>query len=148
MAEAEIELPLRIVMVDPVPGAVIAMQTGKDRLIQPVSAGPDALIFDLMVRVSGSLADGAPRLLGAEVQGPPTGRFVYLNSGAYAGDTRRTDGRRTKVPLGGIDWQMIRTLAPGRRLEARIGGRDKKGGVACATVPLLTPGWRSVAGHF
>ena len=145
MADADIELPLRIVMVDPVPGAVIAMQTGKDRLIQPVSAGPDAVVFDLTARVSGSLADGAPRLLGPEVQGPPTGRFVYLNSGAYAGDPRAAEGRRTKVPLSGIDWAMIRALGPRQRLEARIAGRDKKGGVDCATVPLLAPGWRALA---
>ena len=139
------ELPLRIVMERPPAGAVIALQrgaTGKAMLVAPVSVSQDALVFDFAVTVSGAGADGGPRLLGPCVQGPPGGRFVYLNSGTYAGAPGRSGGRRAKVPLGGISWALIEALPAGGRLEAHIAGTARDGGVACASVPLLPPGWR------
>ena len=68
------ELPLRVVMDDPVAGAAIALQcgaSGKARLVLPVQASTEALAFDLSVTVDGALPDGSPRLLGPFVQGPP-----------------------------------------------------------------------------
>ena len=140
------ELPLRIVMERPPAGAVIALQrgaTGKAMLVAPVSVSQDALVFDFAVTVSGAGADGGPRLLGPCVQGPPGGRFVYLNSGTYAGAPGRSGGRRAKVPLGGIGWALIEALPAGGRLVAHIAGTARDGGVACASVPLLPPGWRA-----
>jgi hypothetical protein len=144
--DGKFELPLRIVMERPPAGAVVALQrgaSGKAELVVPVSASPEALVFDFTVTVNGTGADGGPRLLGACVQGPPGGRFVYLNSGAYAGVPGATGGRRTKVPLGGISRALIEDLPEGGRLEAHIAGTARDGGVACASVPLLPPGWRT-----
>lgn len=139
------ELPLRIVMERPPAGAVVALQrgaSGKAELVAPVSASPEALVFEFAVTVKGAGSDGGPRLLGACVQGPTDGRFVYLNSGAYAGAPGATGGRRAKVPLAGISWALIEASSSGGRLEAHIAGTARDGGVACASVPLLPPGWR------
>jgi hypothetical protein len=140
------ELPLRIVMEQPPAGAVVALQrgaTGNAVLVRPVSSSPEALVFEFAVTVSGAGTDGGPRLLGACVQGPPGGRFVYLNSAAYAGVPGATGGRRAKVPLGGISWALIEALPASGRLEAHIAGTARDGGVACASVALLPPGWRA-----
>jgi hypothetical protein len=144
--DGKFELPLRIVVERPPAGAVIALQrgaSGKAELVGPVSASPEAFVFEFAVTVNGAGANGGPRLLGACVQGPPDGRFVYLNSGAYAGWPGATGGRRAKVPLGGLSWALIEALPAGGRLEAHIAGTARDGGVACASVPLLSPGWRA-----
>lgn len=138
-------LPLRIVIDQPMPGVAIALRRGsgaKFDLVGPVLASVEALVFDLDIMVDGSIATGGPRLLGSFVQGPPTARFVYLNVGAMAGQPGSPWQRRTKVPLGGISWQSIEQLAPGDRLTAHIASRARDGGPACATVPILPPGWR------
>lgn len=138
------ELPMRIVAVDPVPGLVIVLQKGQAariELIPPTSQSEDAVVFDVEVTVDGRLADGRPRLLGPVVQGPPKARFIYLAVGTYAGQTASQWGGRVKVPLSSLSWDQVETLAPGRRLVARIAGRSPKGGPALASVPLLAPGW-------
>jgi hypothetical protein len=78
------------------------------------------------------------------VQGPPGGRFVYVNVGTYAAQPDSPWGRRAKVPLGGItDALLDAALAsPGAVLEAAFAGRGRDGGPSCATVPLLGGGWR------
>jgi len=45
------------------------------------------------------------------------------------------------VPLGGISQELVEALRGGGRLEARIAGRGRDGSPACASVPLLVPGW-------
>jgi hypothetical protein len=144
MADAMI-LPVRIEVADPVPAVRIALQRGAtataDRL-PPAFASPDRIAFDLDVRIEGSLADGRPRLLGPFVQGPPAARFVYLCVGQAAGQFNCEWNRRIKVPLNGISWDLARTAGPGGRLAARIAGRGRDGSPACASVPLLAPGWR------
>lgn len=47
-----------------------------------------------------------------------------------------------KVPLAGLGWDLIEAAGPGVRLTADIASRGHDGTPACATVPLLTPGWR------
>jgi hypothetical protein len=146
MPDAPAELPLRIVVVGPLAGVRMALQRGKAELVEPASAWPDALVFDFSVRVAPVEAGQPPRLLGPMVQGPPQGRFVYVNSGTLAGQAGSSWTRRAKVPLSGIDWVMIRALEPGQRLQARIAGVERRGGPCCASVPLLDGGWRPVSG--
>jgi hypothetical protein len=144
MGAERFELPIRIVVEDPVPGLAIALQqgkAGKATLVSPSSRSADAVVFDLEVTVDGRLADGRPRLLGPCVQGPPEARFVYLPLGRYAGQAASEWAGRVKVPLGDIDWDQIEALAPGARLAARIPGRSPKGGPALASMRLLPPGW-------
>jgi hypothetical protein len=148
MAEPMIELPLRIVMLAPPQGVAIAMQrgaTGKGDLVQPAAVSAEGLVFEFGVRADLSAADKPPRLLGPFVQGPPETRFVYINSGRYAGEEHPVWGRRAKVPLKGLTRELILGRVAGERLEARIAGRSRDGGPACASVPLLAPGWTARA---
>lgn len=144
------ELPLRVVVEEPVPGVAVAMQCGGPHnvtLVRPVQDSAEALVFDFEVAVEGTIADGRPRLLGPFVQGPPNGRFVYLTIGVAAGQFDSPWRRRTKIPLGGLTLAMIEGLPPGRRLAAHIAGKARDGSPACASVPLLAPGWRVEAGR-
>ena len=143
MRSGRFELPLRIVVVDPFPGAALTLQRGKTELVAPAEASAQAVSFELEITVDGALPDGRPRLLGPYVQGPPAERFAYLGVGRMAGDPGSEWSGRIKVPLGGIGWPTIEALAPGARLEGRISGQGKRGGPALATVPLLPPGWKS-----
>jgi len=138
-------LPLRIVIDQPLPGVAIALHRGNGatfELVGPAEASADALAFDLDIVVDGSAATGGPRLLGPFVQGPPAARFVYLNVGTMAGQIGSPWQRRVKVPLGGITWPMIAALPTGGRLAAHIASKGRDGTPACATVPILPPGWR------
>jgi hypothetical protein len=138
------ELPIRIVVEDPIPSLALALQrgqAGKAELEPPASRSADVVVFDLEVTVAGRLPDGRPRLLGPCVQGPPQARFVYLGVGLYAGQPDAQWNGRVKVPLGDLAWDQIEALAPGQRLTARIPGRSPKGGPALAGLRLLAPGW-------
>ncbi|WP_296615223.1 DUF5990 family protein [Sphingomonas sp.] len=137
-------LPLRIVVERPVPGVALALRRGasaKATLVGPVHVSTDAHVFDFEVTLHGSNDAGGPRLLGPFVQGPPAARFVYITIGASAGQIGSPWQRRAKVPLGAIDWQSIEAMAPGGRLTAHIAGTARDGSPACATVPILPPGW-------
>jgi hypothetical protein len=72
-------------------------------------------------------------LRGPFVQGPPTGRFLYLDIGTLAGQLDSPWTRRLKVPLTGLtgDHAAYQTAIPGQ-------ARD--GGPTCAT-PKPFAGW-------
>src|ERR1700761_2520459 len=144
MPSERFDLPLRIVVTDPVPGLAIALQRGKGAkatLVPPANRSAEAVAFDLEVTVDGRLTDGRPRLLGAYVQGPPAARVVYLSVGRYAGQADSEWAGRVKAPLGGIGWPMVEARPPGARLVAHITGPSPKGGPALASMQLLPPGW-------
>ena len=138
----EQELPLRITVVHPPNGVTFRLQRGKDGLAPATQTSEERLSFDFKVRL-GKRPDGMPNFLGAFAQGPPAGRFVYVNSGTSAGQIGSCWTRRAKVPLTGITWELIEQVLsnPNAVLEARIAGTARDGGPACATVPLLAGGW-------
>ena len=90
----EREIPLRITLVRPPRDVVFCLQRGKAEIVSPVRATGDDLSFELSVRVRDGRADGSPNFLGPFTQGPPDGRFVYVNSGTSA-------GRRAPAGRGG-----------------------------------------------
>jgi hypothetical protein len=144
MRTERFDLPLRIVVEEPVRGLTLALQrgqAGKAALLPPASTSTAATAFELEVTVDGSLPDGRPRLLGPFVQGPPDARFVYLAVGKRAGQAASPWDGRVKVPLGGLGWDQIEELPPKGRLVARIAGQSPKGGPALASVRLLPRGW-------
>ncbi len=144
MRPERFELPLRILVDDPIPGLALALQRGRAgaaKLVPPASRSAEAVVFDLEAIVEGGLPDGRPRLLGPCVQGPPDARFVYLCVGVMAGQADSPWSGRVKVPLGGLGWDMIEARPPGARLVARIPSRSPRGGPALASVRLLPPGW-------
>ncbi len=130
-------LPLRITVKRPPRGVTFCVQGKPGEYLSQTRSTDADLVFDIEVRAAGE----PPRLLGAVVQGPPAGRFVYICSGTYAGESNACSGRRAKVPLVGITPALIAKQKPGMRLAAEIQGTARDGGPACATVPLLGPGW-------
>jgi hypothetical protein len=99
-----------------------------------------SITFEFAVRI-GKRAGGEPNFLGPFAQGPPAGRFVYVNSGTLAGQSDSVWTRRAKVPLTAITWSLIqRALSTGAVLETSIAGTGRDGGPACGTVPLR-PAW-------
>ncbi|HEX2079907.1 MAG TPA: DUF5990 family protein [Longimicrobium sp.] len=145
-AKEEREITLRVVVLDPPEGVAWRMQAGRDELVDPVSAAKGKLVFHAAVRVGGRLADGGPNFLGSFAHGRPDDRFLYVNSGTYAGQADSCWSRRAKVRLGGIGWPLVeQALAdPDTVLEARFVGTGKDGGPACAGIQLLDGGWRAV----
>ena len=134
----DVEQQLRIVVLNPPPGVTFALQRGKNELVPPSHSSGKELVFDLTVRVRD---EEQPNFLGPFAQGPRAARFVYINSGTYAGQTNTPWSRRAKIHLSGITWPLIRH-AKGAPLEARFAGTGRDGGPACATVPLLDGGWK------
>jgi hypothetical protein len=140
------ELALRIVVERPLRGVAYRVQRGRHELLAPAEEPADALVFDFAVRAGAPRADGTPNLLGAYAQGRPDDRFVYVNTGTYAGHVSGAWSRRAKVRLAGISAELAdRALAsPGAVLQARIEGVGRDGGPACASVALLDGGWMLV----
>lgn len=140
-------ITLRLVVRNPVPGVTLRVQRGRDALVPPVAAAPGAVIFEFPVEVT-VRADGGVTLRGREVQGPPTGRFVYVNAGTYAGQPDAAYGRRAKVPLTALGADLIAAALAraGAVVVAEIEGRARDGGPAAATQPLLGAGWHLAEG--
>lgn len=142
----KIEVPLRAVLEAPPEGVRWALQRSKgdlSDLAAPTTMSSERITFEFTVQAE-LTAEGGVRLTGPAVQGPPTARFFYLNTGIYAADPGQAMGRRAKFGLSGLAWTLINSLKPGQRLEARIAGKAKDGGAACATVPILPPGWTAI----
>lgn len=137
-------LPLRITLINPPPGVQFCLQQGKDELVPPSSDSGENISFDFTVNIANDRTGGPPNFRGPFVQGPPAGRFIYINSGTYAGKTDSCWSRRAKVPLLGISWELIEEALSKSSavLEARIAGTAGDGGPACATVRLLDGGWK------
>ena len=134
-----------MVVVEPLPGVRLCVQSGKGALLPPVAVNDEEMRFDVRIRFVA--AGGVVTARGPAVQGPPKARFVYINAGSSAGQPGSCWVRRAKVSLMAIDHAMLAELAavPGAALEARVHGRARDGGPLCASVPLLDGGWRVVA---
>lgn len=137
-------LTFRITVVDPPEGVTLRLQEGKHGLLPPAHSSQHNLSFDFQLRVVGDPGSGEPNFRGAFAQGSPATRFVYVNSGTCAGQFDSCWTRRAKVPLATATWELVEQVGatPDVLLEARIAGKAKDGGPACATVPLLDGGWR------
>ena len=140
------EVPLRVTIVRPPANVDFRLQRGRTELVPPTRVTAVAIRFDFALRLGPSRKSNRPNLVGALAQGPPAGRFVYVNSGLRAGQQGSCWDRRAKVPLEGITAALIQAaLAAGDLvIEARIEGTARDGGPACATVALLDDGWRLV----
>jgi hypothetical protein len=144
----ERELTFRIVLEKPPAGVDFALQKGRGgtyETIQKQRSGDGDLRFEFSARAKAAIAGEAPNLLGPFVQGPPDGRFVYLDIGAYAGQTGTSWGRRLKIPLSGITTEVVSQLAGHAEavLETHVPGTGRDGGPNCGTVKPFG-GWKLV----
>lgn len=142
----EHEIALRIVVVKPPPDVDFGLQKGKGAHYEPVqvqTSGAKDLVFEFTVGIKPRGESTMPIFLGAFVQGPPEGRFVYLDIGTSAGQIDSAWSRRLKIPLSGITWTMIDQLSadPHLILETRVPGTGKDGGPTCGTVKPFD-GWK------
>lgn len=133
-----IRLHLTLIVECPVEAVAYALQRGRDQLdsVQIALGGP--LRFDFQVEQRPTPTE-AFDLRGAHVQGPRGGRFVYINTGTYAGQAGSCWSRRAKIPLAGIP-----PSSDGTRFQARFSGTAGDGGPACASVRLLDGAWVEV----
>jgi Family of unknown function (DUF5990) len=143
-SKLETEVRLRIVLVAPPPNVVFGVQEGKGNDYATIhkQRSKDAdLTFEFTVPVKDNRDDGLLNFHGPLVQGPPTGRFIYIDIGKYAGQIDSCWERRIKVPLSGITWDMLQKASTTSLLEARLPGKGKDGGPSCATVKPIE-GWK------
>lgn len=136
------EVHIRLVLVDPPPGVDFGIQKGSGNDYESMSVQrrkSGDISFDFSLTVADNRKDGAPNFLGPFAQGPPAGRFIYVDVGTYTGQKGTPWSRRMKIPLQGITWPLIRKAMskPGNMLSARVPGTGKDGGPSCATVRLL-----------
>lgn len=133
-------ITLRLRIEDPVPGVAYSLQDKKSQPVAPVIADHRPVSFDVPVR----LADG-PKFYGDFVRSEgPDRRFVHIAIGGQAGQDDCEWNRRVKVDIHRLPADLLEKALNGQVLEARLPGRDKDGGPACATL-LPIGGWRAVA---
>ena len=138
-----LQIPIRLIVSEPLDGVSMQVQRGRNELLAPKIVTREELSFDFEVRVN--LEAGAPNFLGPFAQGPKDARFIYLNSGSYAGQSDTGWNRRAKISLMNVTADQVKQVlsSPGSRLEITIQGRCTDGGPICASVkPHATTGWK------
>lgn len=142
------ELQIILVVVQPPPGVLFAVQRGRDELLPPYASTAGSLSFALTVRLGPTRADRSFNFLGPYAQGTPDDRFVYVNSGVRAGQADTSWERRAKIKLAGIPRELVEAAAgvPHCAVEARIRGTMRDGGPVCASVAPPAIAWQLVNG--
>jgi hypothetical protein len=143
----ERDLTLRIILEHPPAGVDFGLQKGKGskyETVQIQQAGPTYIKFECSVILRNN-SKSSPDFFGEFVQGPPDGRFIYLDIGTYAGQKNTDFSRRLKIPLHTIDKETINHLLMNKDvlLEAKVAGTGKDGGPNCGTVKPFY-GWEIV----
>ena len=127
------QIPVRIIVLRPLPGVEMMVQRGRDELLRPNSKSAEELVFDFELTVD--TTDARPNFLGKYAQGPKDARFVYVNSGTYA-DQHSCFGRRAKISLMNITGEQIQSVVSktGMFLQTEFEGIGRDGGPTCASV--------------
>lgn len=79
-------------------------------------------------------SDGGVDLKGPYIQGPPNGRFIYLNWGTVDAPGTFAMFRRAKLRLDAVSAEVLRSAAEQGTLVARVVLTDPKGNPTCASV--------------
>lgn len=110
------------------------VQVGKSELLEPSVSKDGDLTFDFEIDVETN--GESPNFLGKFAQGPKAERFVYVNSGSYAGQHISCFDRRAKVTLMTITADQIESVIADkdRVLAKEFDGIGKDGGPTCASV--------------
>ena len=135
------EIPFRIIVDAPLTGVKTRVQKGKDELLEPSSILGSSVCFEFEISVD--VDGGGPlNFLGKFAQGPKDSRFVYVNSGTYAGQFETGWARRAKLSLMSITKQQIQNVIENRGsfMETTMPGVGRDGGPTCARVKGIE--WR------
>jgi hypothetical protein len=143
-SETKAELQIILVLTAPPSDVLFAVQHGRDGLLQPYASTADVISFAITLSLGPALADGSFNFRGPFAQGTPADRFVYVNSGGYAGQLDTFWERRAKIKLAGIPRHLVETAAgdANSAIEGRIPGTARDGGPVCATVPPVSINWQ------
>jgi hypothetical protein len=127
------EVPIRLIVTDPLAGVTMQVQRGRDELLAPTERS-GRLTFDFTIKVD--ISGERPNFLGEFAQGPKDSRFIYVNSGTYAGQGSTCWSRRAKISLMSVTRTQIEDLLSNPRhvLETSIPGTGRDGGPTCASV--------------
>ena len=130
------EIPFRIVVTNPLEGVNMQVQRGKNELLAPAASSSSSISFEFAVTVDTGDTNGSLNFLGRYAQGPKDTRFVYVNSGTYAGQHMTCWSRRAKLSLMSITEEQIRKVIAGPNLliETTMPGIGRDRGPTCATV--------------
>ena len=145
----ERQVTLRVIVEQPPSGVDFGLQEGHGndyKTVQKQRFADQDLRFEFPIRVKEG-KNGQPNFLGPFAQGPASSRFIYLDIGTYAGQTKTPWSRRLKIPLAGITWQMIEQASEASVvIQARVPGTGKDGGPTCGTVKQFS-GWALSHSH-
>ena len=136
------EIQFRIIVDRPLPGVSMQVQRGKNELLPPATVSGESISFEFPVIVE--LRDTGLNFLGKYAQGPKDSRFVYVNSGSYAGQNGTRWNRRAKLSLMSITQEQVEKVLvdPGNFIEVTMPGVGKDGGPSCASIKGLV--WKVV----
>jgi len=140
------DINLHLILRDPPAGITFGLQKGSGSVYQTIQVQQSEasdLHFNFGIQIKGDRQkDTLPGFRGPFVQGPRLNNFFYIDIGAYAGEYGSVWGRRLKVPLTGITWELVDELSttPGAILETSVPGKAKDGTPNCATVKPFA-GW-------
>ena len=136
------EIPFRIIVDRPLSGVATRVQKGKNELLEPSSISDSALAFEFEISVD--VNGDALNFLGKFAQGPKDSRFVYVNSGTYAGQHATSWARQAKLSLMSITKQQVQdAIDKGCFIETTMPGVERDGGPTCASVKGIA--WRVVS---
>jgi len=141
MARADqIEIRVRLVIEQPVPGVLHSLQQDDAPLDPKTSKAGEPLAFDFPLRIERT-GEGAYKFFGPQVRREgPVRRFVYVRIGTSAGDRASPWTRRMKIDIHDIDTALLAKAAEGALLVGTINGTAKDGSPACATIRPVS--WR------
>lgn len=136
------QVPFRVVVTNPRSDVVMQVQSGKDELLPPLKTSNVSIAFEFDMTID--VDDGSLNFLGKYAQGPKDARFVYVNSGTYAGQASTCWSRRAKLSLMSITPKQVNEVIarPGSRIEVTMPGVGSDGGPTCASVKGLE--WKVV----
>ena len=137
------QIGMRIRVLGPLDYVSMQVQRGRDELLPPVKKSTAELVFEFSIGVD--ISSGIPNFLGPYAQGPKDARFIYVNSGTYAGDANSAYGRRAKLSLMTITKDQVDQVlaSTSGKLETSFPGVGRDGGPTCASVKGLS--WEVVS---
>ena len=128
------EIPIRVRVLRPLTGVTMKVQRGKDELLSPTEVSGDALVFGFTVSVD--LSEATPNFLGKYAHGPKDQRFIYVNSGSYAGQEGTCWARRAKISLMNVTREQTDAVLTKHSaiLQLEFEGVGRDGGPTCASI--------------
>jgi hypothetical protein len=140
MARADtIEIRMRLVVENPVPGVLHSLQDKKNEPRGALASKEgEPLAFEFSIRIA-----PGPKFYGEQVRSEgPERRFVYIAVGQQAGDAASCWSRRMKINIHDIAPGLLEKATKGKVLRGAVQGTGDDGTPSCASVMVTS--WRAV----